>query len=50
MLAHANSAYRHALNEVMRDPAVAHRVAETRAGAQVRVLRDFMLLMDAQPE
>ena len=50
VLTHASSAYKHALNEVMRDPAVAHRVAETRAGAEVRVLREFMQLMDAQPD
>lgn len=50
VLAHASSAYKHALREVLRDPSVAHRVAETKAGAEVRVLREFMLMMETQPD
>jgi protein pelota len=50
VLTHASSAYKHALHEVLRDPAVAHRVAETKAGAEVRVLREFMQMMEAQPD
>ena len=45
VLAHASSAYKHALREVLRDPSVAHRVAETKAG-EVRMLREFMLMME----
>lgn len=45
VLAHASSAYTHALRQVLGDPAVAARVAETRAGAEVAALREFVQTM-----
>ena len=48
--AHASSAYKHALRQVLSDPAVAARVAETRAGAEVAALREFMEMMNDQPD
>ena len=50
VLAHASSAYKHALKEVLSDPAIGKRVEDTRAGAEVRALRDFMHVMSEQPD
>ena len=50
VLAHANSAYKHALKEVLASPAIAHRVAATRAGDEVRALADFFAAERDDPE
>jgi len=41
VLVHATSAYKHALKEIFADPSVATRVSDTRAMAEVLVLRQF---------
>ena len=48
--AHASSAYKHALRQVLSDPSVAARVSETRAGAEIAALRDFVTIMSEDPE
>ena len=50
VLAHASSAYAHALRQVLTDPAVAARVADTRAGAEVAALREFVQMMGDDPD
>ena len=50
VLAHASSAYKHALREVLLDPTVAARVAETRAGAEVAALGEMVQMMGDEPD
>jgi protein pelota len=50
VLAHASSAYKHALQELLLDPAVAARVADTRAGAEINALREFLDWMSSDPD
>uniref|UniRef100_A0A7S4ESU8 Protein pelota homolog n=1 Tax=Chrysotila carterae TaxID=13221 RepID=A0A7S4ESU8_CHRCT len=50
LLCHAASAYKHALKEVLADPAVAARVADTRAAAEVRALSAFFSTLAETPE
>ena len=50
VLASASSAYKHALREVLAEPSVGARVADTRAAAETLALRTFLELMAAQPE
>lgn len=47
---HANSAHKHALAEVLSDPATLSRVADTKAAAEVAVLSTFLSLMASQPD
>lgn len=50
LLAHASSAYKHALKEVLSDPAVAPRVADTKAAAEVLGLKQFFGKLSAEPD
>jgi len=43
--AHASSAYKHALQEAMQEPAVASRVKDTRASAEIGALDAFFMQM-----
>jgi len=47
---HASSAYKHALKEVLADPVVIARVADTAAAAEVRVLATFFEQLSSQPD
>jgi protein pelota len=46
ILVHSTSGYKHALKEVLADPAVASRMADTKAQAEVKALDTFMDLMN----
>ena len=50
VLAHASTAYKHALRELFADPAVVARVSDTRAAAEVHALAEFLKRMASEPE
>ena len=50
VIAHASSAYKHALHEVLTDPAVAARISDTKAAGEVIALRDFFAMMNKEPD
>ena len=50
IVTHASSAYKHALKELFRDPAIAARVADTRAGGEVAALSEFLQTMSKSPD
>jgi len=44
---HSSSGFKHALKEVLSDPAVANRLADTKAQAEVKALNQFLELLNA---
>ncbi|CAJ0572590.1 unnamed protein product, partial [Mesorhabditis spiculigera] len=50
VLAHASSGFKHALKEVLEDPKVAARLAETKAQGEVKALKQFFDLMANDPD
>ncbi|PIO62981.1 eRF1 domain 2 [Teladorsagia circumcincta] len=50
MLTHSSSGFKHALKEVLEDPAVAIRLADTKAQAEVKALNTFFELMSTEPD
>ncbi|XP_015520431.1 protein pelota isoform X1 [Neodiprion lecontei] len=49
MLVHASSGFKHSLREVLADPAVVSRVADTKAAGEVRALQAFYTLLQTEP-
>lgn len=49
LLIQASSGYKHALKEVLEDPAVAQRVSNTKAFSEVAKLEEFMGLLEDEP-
>mmetsp|Transcript_16238 Transcript_16238/g.52367 ORF Transcript_16238/g.52367 Transcript_16238/m.52367 type:complete len:418 (-) Transcript_16238:267-1520(-) len=47
---HASSAHKHALREVLADPAIAARVADTKAAGEVAALAEFLTLLTRDPD
>lgn len=41
---------RHALNEVLADPTVASQLADTKAAAEVRVMKEFREMLNSDPD
>lgn len=50
MLTHSSSGFKHALKEVLEDPAVALRLADTKAQSEVKALNQFFELMSLEPD
>ncbi|KHJ85847.1 putative translation factor pelota [Oesophagostomum dentatum] len=50
MLTHSSSGFKHALKEVLEDPAVAARLADTKAQGEVKALNTFFELMSTEPD
>ncbi|KJH48663.1 putative translation factor pelota [Dictyocaulus viviparus] len=50
LLTHSSSGFKHALKEVLEDPAVATRLADTKAQAEVKALNTFFELMSIEPD
>lgn len=50
VLAHASSAYKHALKEVLASPQVASHVADTKAVSETRALQAFYDMMASDPD
>uniref|UniRef100_F1KY77 Protein pelota homolog n=1 Tax=Ascaris suum TaxID=6253 RepID=F1KY77_ASCSU len=49
LLVHSSSGYKHALNEVLADPAIANALSETKAQGEVKALNTFFTLMATEP-
>ena len=49
VLAPASSAYKHALKEVLANPAIASRIKDTKAAQEVAALGDFMTMLGSNP-
>lgn len=49
LLLHCSSGYKHALTELLADPAVTARLADTAAVAEARALDDFFAMLSADP-
>ncbi|CAD5213907.1 unnamed protein product [Bursaphelenchus okinawaensis] len=50
LLVHATSGYKHALKEILADPNVASRLADTKAQEEVKALDTFLDLMNNDPD
>nr|CAG4641742.1 EOG090X07BV [Eurycercus lamellatus] len=49
LLIHASSGFKHSLKEVLADPAVTARMADTKATAEVRALENFYGVLQTEP-
>ncbi|KAL1529850.1 hypothetical protein AB1Y20_000781 [Prymnesium parvum] len=50
VVAHASSAHKHAIKEVLLEPSVAARVADTKAAAEVFALKSFFEMLASDPQ
>lgn len=46
---HASSGFKHSLKEVLQDPAVIARLADTKAASEVKVLEQFYQILQLEP-
>lgn len=49
MLVHSSSGFKHSLREVLTDPAVTAKMADTKASGEVRVLESFYTMLQTEP-
>ncbi|XP_049808311.1 protein pelota [Schistocerca nitens] len=49
MLVHSSSGFKHSLREVLTDPAVAAKMADTKASGEVKVLESFYTMLQTEP-
>jgi len=47
---HSSSGFKHALKEVLTDPAVAARLADTKAAGEIKALQDFYKTLQHEPD
>ncbi|KAI9258094.1 hypothetical protein BDA99DRAFT_515201 [Phascolomyces articulosus] len=50
VLIHSSSGHKHALNEVMQDPAIQSKLADTKAASEVQALEDFYKMLNNDPD
>jgi len=50
MLVHSSSGFKHSLKEVLQDPAVQARLADTKASEEVKVLESFYKMLKHEPD
>jgi len=50
LLVHSSSGFKHSLKEVLQDPAITARLADTKASSEVRALEDFYVMMGTDPQ
>ncbi|KAI9322397.1 protein pelota [Dichotomocladium elegans] len=50
VLVHSSSGHKHALNEVMQDPAIQSKLADTKAAREVQALDAFYAMMNTDPD
>lgn len=50
VLAHSSSGFKHSLKEVLQDPSLAPKLADTKASAEVRALDDFYQMLMNDPD
>lgn len=49
MLVHASSGFKHSLKEVLQDPAVISKIADTKAAGEVKALEQFYTTLQMEP-
>ncbi|KAI7879139.1 hypothetical protein K492DRAFT_217266 [Lichtheimia hyalospora FSU 10163] len=50
VLVHSSSGHKHSLNEVMQDPSIQSKLADTKAAREVQALDEFYAMMNADPD
>ncbi|XP_020616693.1 protein pelota homolog isoform X1 [Orbicella faveolata] len=50
LLAHSSSGHKHSLKEVLANPAVTAKLADTKAAAEVKALDNFFTMLQTEPE
>ncbi|XP_002741246.3 protein pelota homolog [Saccoglossus kowalevskii] len=50
LLVHASSGFKHALKEILSDPAVNARLTETKASSEVKALESFYQMLQTEPD
>ncbi|KAG2222617.1 hypothetical protein INT45_008281 [Circinella minor] len=50
VLIHSSSGHKHALNEVMQDPAIQSKLADTKAAREVQALEQFYTMLNNDPD
>ncbi|XP_048583189.1 protein pelota homolog [Nematostella vectensis] len=50
LMVHASSGHKHALKEILSDPAIASRLADTKASSEVKALDTFYNMLQNEPE
>ncbi|XP_045594434.1 protein pelota homolog [Procambarus clarkii] len=50
VLVHSSSGFRHSLREVLEDPAVTARLADTKAAGETKALQQFMTMLGTDPD
>ncbi|KAJ8661019.1 mRNA surveillance protein pelota [Lichtheimia ornata] len=50
VLVHSSSGHKHSLNEVMQDPSIQNKLADTKAAREVQALDEFYAMMNADPD
>ncbi|XP_022917712.1 protein pelota [Onthophagus taurus] len=49
MLVHSSSGFKHSLREVLQDPAVVSKMADTKAAGEVKLLENFYTMLQLEP-
>ncbi|BFZ18717.1 hypothetical protein BsWGS_21756 [Bradybaena similaris] len=50
VLVHSSSGFKHSLKEVLADPAIAGKLADTKAAGEVKALEDFYTMLQTDPD
>jgi len=50
ILLHSSNGFKHALTEILQDPLVANRLSDTKAAGEIKLLDEFMHLLNDEPD
>ena len=50
ILLHSSNGFKHALTEILQDPLIANRLSDTKAAGEIKLLDQFMQLLNDEPE
>ena len=50
ILLHSSNGFKHALTEILQDPLVANRLSDTKAAGEIKLLDEFMQLLNDEPD
>ncbi|KAJ8312933.1 hypothetical protein KUTeg_010306 [Tegillarca granosa] len=50
LLVHSSSGFKHSLKEVLQDPAIASKLADTKASSEIKALDDFYQMLQNDPD
>ena len=50
ILLHSSNGFKHALTEILQDPLIANRLSDTKAAGEMKLLDQFMQLLNDEPE